>query len=73
MNGLGLRQTWKYNLSSLHSLVNGDDLDVAQLKGITEDDTADSTCHKSSEYIHHQKEKGIDANQTCMDRKGCGQ
>ena len=44
MNGLDLRQTWKYKLSSLHSLVNGDDLNVAQLKGITEDDTANATC-----------------------------
>ena len=51
MNGLDLRQTRKYKLSSLHSLVNGDDLDVAQLKGITEDDTANATCGGSQGEI----------------------
>ena len=62
-----------FGSEEVYALVHGHDVDVPVVECMTEDDTADSTCHKSSEYIHHQKEKGIDANQTCMDRKGCGQ
>ena len=44
MNGLHCVRLGNAYCYSLHSLVHGDDLDVAQLKGITEDDTADTTC-----------------------------
>ena len=51
MNGLHCVRLGNAYCYSLHSLVHGDDLDVAQLKGITEDDTANATCGGSQGEI----------------------
>ena len=51
MNGLHCVRLGNAYCNSLHSLVNGDDLDVAQLNGITEDDTANATCGGSQGEI----------------------
>ena len=44
-----------FGSQEVYALVHGQDVDVPVVECMTEDDTADPTCHKSSKYIHHQK------------------